>query len=324
MCTSITWKSDALYFGRNMDISFDFDRQVVITPRNYPIIFKEVDTLTSHYAIIGTAMVAKDYPLYCEAANEKGLYMAGLNFVNNAVFYKSKPDCNNISINEIILWILSKCASLSEVKELLENTNITDIPFLKGLTIPELHFMISDCSGSIVVECTSGGMQVFENKVGVLTNNPTFDKQIHNLNNYQHLSPYNPKNTFMADYSFDNYCVGLGALGLPGDFSSESRFVKSVFLKEYAKTSTNKMASIAQMFHMLDAVAMVKGAVYDSDNKVDYTIYSCCIDANEAVYYYKNYDSIQVEAVSMFNEDIDGKELMCYKHQDNKMFTSRN
>ncbi len=314
MCTSIAWENGDLYIGRNMDISFDFDRKVVIVPRNYLFKFKEMPSLNSHYAIMGAAMVVENFPLFAEAVNEKGLYMAGLNFPKMASFHKSNSAKDNVTVNEFIPYILSKAADISQAKKLLDNINITDTPFVQGLPIPELHFIISDKNKSLVVECTEKGMVISENLTGVMTNNPTIDMHLHNLNNYMHLSNANPVNTMTSEIGLEHYCMGLGALGLPGDYSSESRFVKAYFLKANAVAEKNEISSMLQMFHMLDAVAMVRGSVLDGD-KYDITVYSCCINADKGIYYYKTYESSAVSAVYMNNENLNSNEL--YVHSFN-------
>ncbi len=315
MCTSISWNNDDFFIGRNMDISFNFDRKIVIVPRNYPFAFKEMQTLYRHHAVIGAAMVKDNYPLFAEAANEKGLYMAGLNFPGMAHYNKSIDNKDNISVVEFIPYILCKASNVAEANDLLKNINVTDTPFAPSLPIPTLHFIISDKGSSIVVECTKSGMHVYENKTGVLTNNPKFDMQLHNLNNYMKLSNKNPVNTMTNEIELNNYCMGLGALGLPGDYSSESRFVKAYFLKANAQAPKTEVHSVAQMFHMLDSVAMVRGSVMDGD-KYDITVYSCCINADKGIYYYKTYDSVAVSAVNMHNEDLERSELVTYNYAD--------
>ncbi len=323
MCTSIAWKNGDFYIGRNMDISFDFDRKIVVVPRNYSFIFKEMSSIDTHYAIMGTAMVAKDFPLFAEAVNEKGLYMAGLNFPKMAVFNKNDSQKDNITANEFIPYILSKATTTAEAGELLKHLNITDTPFMPGLPIPELHFIISDKDSSLVVECTKNGMHVFENKTGILTNNPSFDMQLHNLNNYMGLSNKSPENKMTDELELEQYCMGLGALGLPGDFSSQSRFVKAYFLKANSVAEKTPTASMLQMFHMLDAVAMVRGSVMDGD-KCDITVYSCCINADKGIYYYKTYESSTVSAVHMHNENLNAEHLIVHPFNANTQIHSVN
>ncbi len=323
MCTSIAWNNGDFYIGRNMDISFDFDRKIVVVPRNYPFQFKEVSTIDNHYAIMGAAMVVDNYPLFAEAVNEKGLYMAGLNFPKMAKYNKSMIGKENISVVELMPYILCKAESVDEANMLLQKINVTDTPFMPSLPIPSLHFIISDKNSSIVVECTKNGMHIYENKTGVMTNNPSFDMQMHNLNNFMHLSNKNPTNTMTNEIDLEHYCMGMGALGLPGDFSSQSRFVKAYFLKANAVADKTESASMAQMFHMLDAVSMVRGAVMEGEN-YDITVYACCINADKGIYYYKTYESSMISAVNMHNENLEGDELIVFPYNTNSQICNVN
>ena len=174
--------------GRTLDYEFSYGDQITVTPRNYPFSFLHMPSLSHHYAMIGMACVMDDYPLYYEAFNEKGLGIAGLNFVGNAVYFDPKPEKDNIAQFELIPWILGTCASLAEAKESLSRINLISTPFKKNLPLAQLHWIIADASGAITVESTADGLHVYDNPVGVLTNNPPFPMQMFSLNNYLHLS----------------------------------------------------------------------------------------------------------------------------------------
>lgn len=115
--------------GRTLDYEFSYGDQITVTPRNYLFSFLHMPSLSHHYAMIGMACVMDDYPLYYEAFNEKGLGIAGLNFVGNAVYFDPKPEKDNIAQFELIPWILGTCASLAEAKESLSRINLISTPF---------------------------------------------------------------------------------------------------------------------------------------------------------------------------------------------------
>lgn len=311
MCTSILFSNPGL-FGRNMDIEYSFGEQVVITPRNYNFTFKKMSPLKTHYAIIGMATVADGYPLYAEAANEYGLYMAGLNFPKNAYYQKSADTPSAVAPYELIPLILGSCKNLSEVKGLLNGIQIADMPFNKNYPTAPLHWHIADISGAIVVESIKNGLEIHDDPVGVLTNNPPFLYHIMNLNNYQSLSPYRPQNNFCDSLELETYAQGMGALGLPGDSSSMSRYVKAAFLKLNTKLGDDTEDNVTQFFHILDSVAMVRGSVVTEQGKYDITTYSCCIDAEHGVYYYKTYGNNRITAINLFNERLDSSNLIIY------------
>ena len=251
MCTAATYKTKDFYFGRTLDYEFSYGDQIVITPRNYAFNFRHVGDMKNHYAIIGMAHVAEDYPLYYDAMNEKGVAMAGLNFVGNAVYSEVQPDVENIAQFEFIPWILSQCASLAEVRRLLNRINIVNTPFSEQLPLAQLHWIISDENESITVESMSHGLHIYDNPVGVLTNNPPFPQQMFQLNNYMYLSPKQPKNTFGGNLALDAYSRGMGGLGLPGDLSSSSRFVRVAFTKIHAISGESEKESVSQFFQRI-------------------------------------------------------------------------
>ena len=197
MCTAATYKTKDFYFGRTLDYEFSYGDEITITPRNYPFHFRHSDkVLNSHYAIIGMAHVAGDYPLYYDAINEKGLGMAGLNFVGNAVYAEPVSDKENVAQFEFIPWILSQCATLEEARQKLSSMNLTNTQFNENFPCAQLHWILADVSGCLVIESMQDGLHIYENPVGVLTNNPPFPQQMFQLNNYQSLSPRQPENTF--------------------------------------------------------------------------------------------------------------------------------
>ena len=231
MCTAVTYKTKDFYFGRTLDYDFSYGDEIAITPRGYPFHFRRAGEMQTHYSMIGMAHVAENYPLYHEAANEKGLCMAGLNFVGNAFFGKEEENKDNIAQFEFIPWILGQCADIREARELLKKMTLVNIPFNENLPVAELHWMIADSNETITVEFVKEGVRIYDNPVGTLTNNPPFDEQLFQLNNYMSLSAKTPKNRFSDKLPLHAYSRGMGALGLPGDLSSQSRFIRASFVK---------------------------------------------------------------------------------------------
>lgn len=313
MCTSLAMKTKDFYFGRNLDLEYDFGQQVVITPRNFPISFRRAGEMKSHYAMIGMASVMDGYPLYAEAVNEKGLGIAGLNFPGNACYPAQEAEGKaNVSPFELALWVLGQCATTAQARELLERTCLIAVPFREDVPLASLHWHIADREDSIVLESTRGGMKLYDNPVGVLTNNPTFDFQMMNLNQYLNITSSQPENRFSHKIELAPFGTGFGGLGLPGDFSPASRFVKISFLKLNARCGEDEASSVSQFFHLLDAVAMPRGSVVLDGGKCDITRYSCCANASKGVFYYKTYDNSQLTAVDMHREDLDGTELRTF------------
>lgn len=312
MCTAVTYKTKDFYFGRTLDYEFSYGDEVTITPRNYIFHFREKDNIASHYAIIGMAHVIDNYPLYYDAINEKGLGVAGLNFVGNAVYREKIKGKDNIAQFEFIPWILSQCTTVEEAKKLISKINLLNVSFNDNLPLASLHWIISDSMESITVESVKEGIKVYENPVGVLTNNPTFDKQIFNLNNYMHLSTESPKNTFSSNLSLNKYSRGMGAIGLPGDLSSQSRFIRAAFVKMNSISKTNEKESVSQFFHILNSVDQQRGCCKLDDDKYEITIYTSCCNTNKGIYYYTTYDNHQITALNMYKENLNSDKLVRY------------
>lgn len=274
--------------------------------------------------MIGMAYVVKEYPLYYDAVNEKGLGIAGLNFVGNADYKTEAPDRDNIAQFEFIPWILSQCATVKEARALLEKINLTDTPFSAELPVAQLHWLIADRDEAITVESVKEGIRVYQNPAGVLTNNPPFDEQMFQLNNYMHLSPASPKNHFSDKLPLYAYSRGMGALGLPGDLSSQSRFVRAVFTKMNAVSGDTEPESVSQFFHILGSVEQQRGCCDVGGGKYEITIYTSCCNADKGIYYYTTYDNHQITAVDMRKEDLDGVRLLRYPLILNEQIKAQN
>ena len=312
MCTAISYKSKDTYFGRNLDLERGYGESVVITPRNYELKMRRVDSLKTHYAMIGMATVVNNVPLYYEATNEFGLSMAGLNFPGNAFYFEFDDSKNNITPFEFIPWILGKCKTMSEVKEALNKINLVKINFSEQLPLSPLHWMISDANCSIVVESVQEGLKVHDNPFEVLTNNPTFDYHVMNMNNYMGLTTGPLKNEFNENVDMNNYSLGMGAIGLPGDFSSASRFVRACFVKQNSVCKEDEVSSVNQFFHILNSVAMPKGCVW-TPHGFEYTRYSSCCNVNKGIYYYMTYHNYEIKSVNMHAVDLNKSKLSSYK-----------
>ncbi len=308
MCTAIGIKSnDNYFFGRTLDVCSGNGERTVITPRSFPVKFRAAETLKTHCAVIGTALVVGGAPLYYEAMNDCGLCMAGLNFPGNAVYHPVDGDKINLAPFEIILYILGKCKNLEEARAELKNVNIADISFSEALPHTPLHWMIGDASGEIVVESVEEGLKVYDNPAGVLTNNPTFEKQLFNLKNYAALSPYNPKTAFTDKLDLAPYSRGMGALGLPGDWSSPSRFVRAAFVKYNLKPEKNELSE-SDFFNLLESVKVPNGCV-EGATGFQYTVYSCCCNTMDKSYTRRAYSGESVKS-ALTEENCSGSEIV--------------
>ncbi len=312
MCTAATYLSDNFYFGRTLDYEFSYGEEVTVTPRCFPLKFHFGQACEKHLAIIGMAHISQGYPLYYDAANEKGLCMAGLNFVGNAKYPKEPQEGKtNIAQYEFIPFVLSQCETLSSARSLLQNAAIIDAPFSEQLPTAQLHWIIADRTGAIVVESVADGLKVYDNPAGVLTNNPPFDYQLFALNNYMALSPDSPQNTFSKKLDLKTYSRGMGGIGLPGDLSSQSRFIRAAFVRANSISEKDESSSVSQFFHILGSVDQPRGCCALGE-KYEITIYTSCMNADKGIYYYNTYDNRRISAVDMRRENLDESELSRY------------
>lgn len=312
MCTAVSLSVKNHYFGRNLDLEYGYQEAVTITPRNYPFRFRCLPDLSHHYAMIGMATVVDGYPLYYEATNEKGLSMAGLNFPGIATYLPPQSNLDNVAPFELIPWILGQCATAAEARARISRMNAANIPFSDKFPLSPLHWLVSDRTQSIVVEPMASGLRIFDNPTGVLTNNPPFDFHLYHLANFMQVSTSPAENRFSADLGLKPYSNGMGGLGLPGDFSSSSRFVRACFVKQNSVCGESEEECVSQFFHILSSVAMPRGCVKMGKDKYEITRYSCCCNTDQGIFYYSTYDNPQINGVDMNREDLAGTACVSY------------
>ncbi len=317
MCTALRL---GCFFGRNLDLNGSYGEQICILPKGYPLDFRCMGRLTQHHALLGMALVQDGVPLWYDALNEKGLGMAALNFPGIARYFSPSPEKDNLAAFELITWVLSRCSDLEEACRCLENLRIVDIPFRADWPLSPLHWMVADRQGSLVVESTAEGMRIYENPVDVLTNNPPFPYQRFNLNNYRNLSCDTPEDRFTKGQILQVYCQGLGGIGLPGDVSSMSRFVRAAFGVQHALPEEGP----GQVFHLLDSVKMIRGCCRTGAGEWDYTVYTSCMDLSRCRYYYTCYDNRQISGVDLKKEDLSGGELICFPLEKGQQIQMQN
>lgn len=318
MCTAIAHTDGDFYFGRTLDYEHDFGEEIVITPRNFPLYFHRQQPLLSHYAMLGMAAVAEsplsrnEYPLYFEAVNEYGLGMAGLNFVGNAVYLPITGDGCELAPYELPLYLLAQCKTVAEAKTLLQGVKLINLPFSPQFPLSHTHYLLSDKYSSFTLESTAEGLQIYENPVGVLTNNPPFPQQMLHLADFQGLTNEPAENRWCKGVELYSYSRGMGALGLPGDVSSGSRFVRAAFTKNCALHRETEQQRVSQFFHILGTVEQVKGVCKLSENGYECTQYTTCYNASRGILYYTTYDCPRIRAVALSNEELDAQALVRY------------
>ena len=324
MCTAVSLQMGDHYFGRNLDLEYGYDEQITITPRRFPFRLRRAGEMTEHYAMVGMAYVAQGCPLYYEAVNEKGLAMAALNFPVSGVYSPCTEQKENVAPFELIPYLLGRCANLPEAEKVLRQLTVADLHFSPELPNTPLHWVLADSGGSLVAEQTVDGLHLYPNPIGVLTNEPPFPWHATNLCNFMGVSAADRQNSFAPPLALKPFSRGMGGLGLPGDYSSQSRFVRAAFVLHNLAAGCDEKEEVAAGFHLLQAVAMPKGCVLTPEGKEEYTRYSCWCNTAKGIYYYTTYQNPAITAVDMHRENLDSSRLIAYPMQTAPQTTLQN
>ena len=328
MCTALTLKTNEGYhlFGRNMDLEYTFGQKVVLMPRSFKYEDKvSGETKSTKYAVMGIASLNGKHPLFADAFNEKGLACAGLNFP--AAYWQKEviEGKDNIPPYDLILWITSNFESLEELRPHLDKLNIVGKKYDEKTPLPTLHWMVTDKTGkSLVIEQTKEGLRIFDNPVGVMTNAPSFDWHLVNLTQYAGLTTSRADTHKWSDLELVTLGNGSGAFGLPGDSSSQSRFVKTSFLKSYVVIDNYENAGVVEFFNILNNVAMINGTVIDPQGRSEITQYTSCMCQEKGIYYYKTYKNNQINVIDINKEDLCASELKIFNYYDEPNFNYQN
>ena len=213
-------------------------------------------------------------------------------------------------------WSLTQFNSVAELRKSIDSIAFIDVPLpILGVT-PPLHWILADKSGEcIVLEPTADGIKVYDNPIGVMTNSPEFSWHLQNLRQYIGLKsqPFAP--TEWGDVPLSAFGQGSGSMGLPGDFTPPSRFVRAAYGKQNIQGIENEEEGISAIFHILSNCEVPKGAVITEDGILDNTIYTSAMCMESGTYYYHTYDCRQIIAIHLFNEDLDTAEIKTYPFQ---------
>ena len=205
---------------KNLDYEFSYGEQIVVTPRNFEYGFRYTDEPSYKYAIIGMAHVSDGYPLYYDAMNEKGLGMAGLNFVGNVYFNPVVKNKTNVCSFEFIPWILCQCETVEEAIHLINEMNLCDTPFSALFPPASLHYMISDSNKTITVESVKQkSIKTYKKKTNLKISLNNLEKnriiEYYSLVNLETSKPDFLRNS-IADSSVKTCCF-IGGLGFLND-----------------------------------------------------------------------------------------------------------
>lgn len=285
----------------------------VVSPRNYEFKFKEAESIKSHAAMVGMAIVAEGYPLYFEGMNEYGVGICGLNFSGFCEYNSEKEEGKvNIGSFELIPYLLSTAKSVDDIKEMMKNVNIRDTSFSAQYHWSPLHWLAGDKDKTVVIERTASGLHVYDNPVNVLTNQPEFPSQYYNFCNYMGLTSDYPTNRIAPQEKLQVYGTGMGSNGLPGGLSSVERFVRAGFTTANSKADNTDEASLTQYFHIMQSVGQANGCDQVDGGLYEITQYSCGANLATMDFYWTTYGNQQINGIRASKLNLDASELYVY------------
>lgn len=313
MCTGIklTAQDNAVIYGRTLEFGQDLQSQIITIPRNYPL-----QGWQSRYAAVGAN--ACDMPCILDGINEQGLAGGLFYFPGFAEFQEvTNPKALAIAPWDLMTWILTTCASVDQVKQTLPTICVTKTVFKPWGIIPPVHAIVHDKHGkSLVIEYRAGKLFMYDNPLGIFTNSPDFEWHLTNLRNYINVSTYNANTLKLGPLSLAPLGQGSGMVGLPGDFTPPSRFVRAaIFSQNIMGTATAEDARRAA-FHILDLFNIPKGIVrekQDTPMHTDYTQWTSVCDLRNNRYYYHTYANRTPIMIDLMQENGDAKDVVTKK-----------
>lgn len=295
-CTGITMKANdgSIVYSRTIEWGGSvLNSGYVIVPRGYSqqsMTPSGVNGMkfTAKYGYVGLTVEQKEF--VTEGINEKGL-SAGLFYFPGYGKYKEFDEKNNdrnISDFQLVSWILSSFETVDEVKANIGSVTVTSLD-PRASTV---HWRVGDRTGKqIVIEIIDGEAMVYDNKLGVLTNSPGFEWQMTNLNNYVNLFPGTAQVKAFGDVQLASFGAGSGLIGLPGDVTPPSRFVRAAFYQTTAPASKTGKDAVLQCFHIMNNFDIPVGVEHEAgqapDGIVSATQWTTATDVTNLMIYYR-------------------------------------
>ncbi|MFW7432622.1 choloylglycine hydrolase family protein [Vagococcus carniphilus] len=320
MCTSIVYENKAnnFFLARTMDFSFPLGGSPIFIPKDYTF-YADNDSknFDVQYSFVGSGRHIEDY-LFADGVNEEGLGVASLYFSDDANYTALDDEAEHfLAPHDVVAWLLSSFKTVVEVKKGIASQTIkAEECSVIGNVLP-LHWIVSDQKGeTIVIEPTKAGLIIYDNPVKVMTNSPDFSWHLTNLNQYNQLS-----NTTLKESSYHQFLAkgngaGSGALGLPGDYTSISRFVRTAFISEHIEKVSGFEESINVITRLLSSVFIPKGIKKKENGKDDYTQFVSYMALNDCSYvinYYETNQLFKVDLKKMGRTQHEIKEFKCSK-----------
>lgn len=263
----------------------------------------------ARYGVVGLAVVEREF--IAEGINEVGL-SAGLFFFpryGSYEAYDSAYDAHTLADLQVVQWLLTQCATIDEVKSAVERVRIVGLE-----KTAVVHWRIGDPTGrQVVMEIVDGKVCFYDNRVGVLTNAPGYEWQVANLENYVNLRPGSAANLTLGEVTLEPLGGSSAMLGLPGDFTPPSRFVRAAFFRNTAPRRATGIETVLQAFHLLNNFDVPIAIENPSDSTLpSATQWTSAIDLTSRTVYYKTAYNSAIRSIALANIDFDNVTYASY------------
>ncbi|HWG41245.1 MAG TPA: choloylglycine hydrolase family protein [Gemmataceae bacterium] len=319
-CTGITIKpkDGSIIFARTLEFGMDLKSNILIVPRGKEFVGTAPSDKAglrwkAKYGIVGTN--AFDLPVIVDGLNERGLHVGLFYFPGFVKYQDVKADDFGKALApwELGSFLLGTCSDAKEAVAAAKIVRVGAVVQKDMGFVPPVHFIVTDASGkSMVLEYIDGELKVHANPFGVMSNSPTFDWHMTNLSNYVTMTAKNIEKIDLAGKEIKGLGQGSGTLGLPGDFTPPSRFVRAVAFSKSALPVEKAKDGVLQAFHILNQFDIPKGAargVEHGKEVSDYTLWTSAADLKNLRYYFRTFDNSRIRMVDMRAVDLDAKEI---------------
>jgi len=322
-CTGIKLKADDGTFvhARTLEFATNLKSDVIVVPRGYARIGTTPDgkagiKWTAKYASVGAN--GSGQPYIFDGLNEKGLAAGLFYFPTSAGYnaYTPSDAPNTLAPWQLGSWILENFASVDELKSNINKVVVPAVVFKDWGIAPEVHYAVQDSSGRcVVIEYVGGKLQWHDNELGVLTNSPAFDWHITNLRNYLNFSVTNAPPVKLGALTLNPFGQGSGMLGMPGDFTPPSRFVRAVAFTQSAFPCKTNDEVILQAFHILNNFDIPRGSTREQgidsqgNEMADYTQWTSAKDLKAQRFYFRTFQDSQIRMVELSKFNPEAKEI---------------
>ncbi|CAN5192335.1 choloylglycine hydrolase family protein [soil metagenome] len=322
-CTGIRLKAaDGTYVhARTLEFATNLKSDVIVVPRGFARSGTTPDgkpgiKWTAKYASIGANGVG--LPYIFDGVNEKGLAAGLFYFPTSAGYnaYIASDAPNTLAPWQLGSWILENFASVAEVKSNMDKVVVPAVVFQDWGFAPEVHYSIQDTSGqSAVIEYVGGKLHWYDNELGVITNSPTFDWHLTNLRNYLNFSVNNAPSVSLGPLTLKPFGQGSGMLGMPGDFTPPSRFVRAVAFTQSAFPAKTNDEVVLQAFHILNNFDIPRGSAREQgtdshgNQMADYTQWTSAKDLKAKRFYFRTFRDSQIRMVELGKFNLDAKDI---------------